>query len=804
MAYQHKEVEKKWQRFWEENQTFKTSSDHSKEKFFAMDMFPFPSGQGLHVGHPEGYTATDIVSRMKRMQGFNVLHPMGFDAFGLPTEEYAIKTGEDPRVVTAKNVKNFRRQMKTLGLSYDWSREVNTTDPKYYKWTQWIFEQLYKKGLAYEDEIMVNWAPDYNGGTVVANEEIIDGKTERGGFPVYRVPMRQWALKITAYADRLLEDLDDVDWPDAIKEQQRNWIGRSIGASVNFKVKDSDAEVEVFTTRADTLFGATYLVLSPEHALVSEIVSDDQKEAIEAFKKSIASKSDLERTDLNKDKAGVFTGAYAINPMNGEELPIWIGDYVLASYGTGAIMAVPAHDTRDYEFAKKYDLPMRQVLAGGDIADEAYTGDGEHINSGFLDGMGKQEAIDKAIAWLEEQGVGHKQVNYRLRDWIFSRQRYWGEPIPVIHWEDGEKTLVPEDQLPLRLPEVDNIMPSGTGESPLVNVDDWVNVVDENGRKGKRETNTMPQWAGSSWYYLRYMDPHNDKEIVSPDAEAYWQNVDLYIGGAEHAVLHLLYARFWHKVLYDLGVVHTKEPFQKLANQGMILGENHEKMSKSKGNVVNPDDVVEQYGADTLRLYEMFMGPLEQSIAWSEDGLAGSRRWLDRVWRLFIDDDDKLRDHITTVNDHKLDKIYNETVKKVTDDYEGLRFNTAISQMMIFINEAYKAENLPVEYVEGFIKLLNPIAPHMTEELWSYLHKDESVAYAAWPTFDESALVEDEIEIVLQVNGKVRGRLTIPADADRDKMTELALADEAVQKQLDGGQPKKVIAVPGKLVNVVL
>ena len=804
MAYQHKEVEKKWQRFWEENQTFKTSSDHSKEKFFAMDMFPFPSGQGLHVGHPEGYTATDIVSRMKRMQGFNVLHPMGFDAFGLPTEEYAIKTGEDPRVVTAKNVKNFRHQMKTLGLSYDWSREVNTTDPKYYKWTQWIFEQLYKKGLAYEDEIMVNWAPDYNGGTVVANEEIIDGKTERGGFPVYRVPMRQWALKITAYADRLLEDLDDVDWPDAIKEQQRNWIGRSIGASVNFKVKGSEAEVEVFTTRADTLFGATYLVLSPEHALVSEIVSDDQKEAIEAFKKSIASKSDLERTDLNKDKAGVFTGAYAINPMNGEELPIWIGDYVLASYGTGAIMAVPAHDTRDYEFAKKYDLPMRQVLAGGDIADEAYTGDGEHINSGFLDGMGKQEAIDKAIAWLEEQGVGHKQVNYRLRDWIFSRQRYWGEPIPVIHWEDGEKTLVPEDQLPLRLPEVDNIMPSGTGESPLVNVDDWVNVVDENGRKGKRETNTMPQWAGSSWYYLRYMDPHNDKEIVSPEAEAYWQNVDLYIGGAEHAVLHLLYARFWHKVLYDLGVVHTKEPFQKLANQGMILGENHEKMSKSKGNVVNPDDVVEQYGADTLRLYEMFMGPLEQSIAWSEDGLAGSRRWLDRVWRLFIDDDDKLRDHITTVNDHKLYKIYNETVKKVTDDYEGLRFNTAISQMMVFINEAYKAENLPVEYVEGFIKLLNPIAPYMTEELWSYLHKDESVTYAAWPTFDETALIEDEIEIVLQVNGKVRGRLTIPADADRDKMTELALADEAVQKQIGGGQPKKVIAVPGKLVNVVL
>jgi leucyl-tRNA synthetase len=804
MAYQHKEVEKKWQHFWDEHQTFKTLGDTSKGKFFAMDMFPFPSGQGLHVGHPEGYTATDIVSRMKRMQGFNVLHPMGFDAFGLPTEDYAIKTGESPKDVTAKNVKNFRRQMKALGLSYDWSREVNTTDPKYYKWTQWIFEQLYKKGLAYEDEIMVNWAPDYNGGTVVANEEIIDGKTERGGYPVYRVPMRQWVLRITEYADRLLEDLDDLDWPDAIKEQQRHWIGRSIGASVNFKVENTDAEVEVFTTRADTLFGATYLVLSPEHDLVDTIVSDGQKNAVADFKAAIASKSDLERTDLNKDKSGVFTGAYAINPINGESLPIWIGDYVLASYGTGAIMAVPAHDTRDYEFAKKYDLPIRQVVAGGDIAEEAYTGEGEHINSGFLDGLGKQEAIDKAIAWLEENGVGHKKVNYRLRDWIFSRQRYWGEPIPVIHWEDGEVTLVPEDELPLRLPEVENIMPSGTGESPLVNVDDWVNVVDANGRKGKRETNTMPQWAGSSWYYLRYMDPHNETEIVSPAAEAYWKNVDLYIGGAEHAVLHLLYARFWHKVLYDLGVVHTKEPFQKLANQGMILGENHEKMSKSKGNVVNPDDVVNEYGADTLRLYEMFMGPLEQSIAWSEDGLAGSRRWLDRVWRLFVDEDDKLRDHITTVNDHKLDKIYNETVKKVTEDYEGLRFNTAISQMMIFINEAYKQENLPVEYVEGFIKLLNPIAPHMTEELWSYLHKDESVAYASWPTFDEAALVEDEIEIVLQVNGKVRGRLVIPADADREKMTELALADEVVVAQLAGAEPKKVIAVPGKLVNVVL
>ncbi len=804
MAYQHKAVEKKWQHFWDENQSFKTLSDTSKEKFFVMDMFPFPSAQGLHVGHPEGYTATDIVARMKRMQGFNVLHPMGFDAFGLPTEEYAIKTSSDPREVTSSNVKNFRRQMKTLGLSYDWSREVNTTDPKYYKWTQWIFEQLYKRGLAYEDEIMVNWAPDYNGGVVVANEEIVDGKTERGGFPVYRVPMRQWALKITAYADRLLDDLDDLDWPDAIKEQQRNWIGRSIGASVTFKVKGQDAQVEVFTTRADTLFGTTYLVLSPEHELVEQIVSVDQKQAIADFKEAIASKSDLERTDLNKDKSGIFTGAYAVNPINGEELPIWVGDYVLASYGTGAVMAVPAHDSRDYDFAKKYDLPMRAVIEGSDISEAAYTANGNHINSGFLDGLDKEEAIAKAIAWLEEAGVGHKQVNYRLRDWIFSRQRYWGEPIPVIHWEDGTKSLVPEDELPLRLPHVDNIMPSGTGESPLVNIDEWVNVVDENGRKGKRETNTMPQWAGSSWYYLRYMDPHNEQAVVSPEAEAYWKNVDLYVGGAEHAVLHLLYARFWHKVLYDLGVVHTKEPFQKLANQGMILGENHEKMSKSKGNVVNPDDIVNEYGADTLRLYEMFMGPLEQSIAWSVEGLSGSRRWLDRVWRGFVDEEGKLRDHITTINDGSLSKVYNETVKKVTDDYENLRFNTAISQMMIFINDMYKAEAIPVEYMEGFIKLLNPVAPHLTEELWSLLHKDEMLAYAQWPTFDETALVDDELEIILQVNGKLRGKMKVAAGISREEMTKLALENEAIVNQLAGGTPKKVIAVPEKLVNVVL
>ncbi|MCM0582554.1 leucine--tRNA ligase [Weissella diestrammenae] len=804
MAYQHQAIEKKWQHYWEEHQTFKTSTDMDKPKYYVLDMFPFPSGQGLHVGHPEGYTATDILARMKRMQGFNVLHPMGFDAFGLPTEDYAIKTGANPKDVTATNVKNFRRQMKALGLSYDWSREVNTTDPKYYKWTQWIFEQLYKKGLAYEDKIMVNWAPDYNGGTVVANEEIIDGKTERGGYPVYRVPMRQWVLKITAYADRLLEDLEDLDWPEAIKEQQRHWIGRSIGAAVNFAVEGQDEQIEVFTTRADTLFGATYLVLAPEHELVEKIVTPEQADAVTAFKAAIASKSDLERTDLNKDKSGAFTGSYAVNPINGEKLPIWIGDYVLASYGTGAVMAVPAHDARDHEFAKKYDLPIRQVIAGDGVTDAPYTGDGAHIQSDFLNGMDTEEAKTAAIYWLTEHGVGQKKVNYRLRDWIFSRQRYWGEPIPVINWADGTKTLVPEDELPLRLPETDNIMPSGTGESPLVNIEDWVNVTDEQGRHGKRETNTMPQWAGSSWYYLRYMDPHNPDVLVDPKVEAYWQNVDLYVGGAEHAVLHLLYARFWHKILFDLGVVTTKEPFQKLANQGMILGSNHEKMSKSKGNVVNPDDVVAEYGADTLRLYEMFMGPLEQSIAWSEDGLAGSRRWLDRVWRLVIDDDNQLRDHVTTVNDHQLDRVYHETVKKVTAHYADLRFNTAISQLMIFVNEAYKADNLPVEYVEGFIKLLYPVAPHMGEELWHYFQPEMSVQKADWPTYDEAKLVEATVEIVFQINGKLRGKAQMAKDASKEAMIEAALADENVQRQLAGATPKKVIAVPGKLVSIVV
>ncbi len=804
MAYNHKDIEQKWQQFWSDNETFKTIEDADKPKYYALDMFPYPSGQGLHVGHPEGYTATDIMSRMKRMQGFKVLHPMGWDAFGLPAEQYAMKTGNNPRDFTAKNVQNFKRQIQSLGFSYDWSREVNTTDPAYYKWTQWIFEQLYKKGLAYEKETLVNWAPDLMGGTVVANEEVVDGKTERGGFPVYRKPMKQWILKITAYADRLIDDLDLVDWPDSIKEMQKNWIGRSVGASVFFNVEDSEKQIEVFTTRPDTLFGATYLVISPEHELVDQITTPESKAAVEEYKKSVATKSDLERTDLNKDKTGVFTGAYAVNPVNGKKVPVWIGDYVLASYGTGAIMAVPAHDQRDYEFAKKFKIDIVPVIEGGDLETEAYSGDGQHVNSDFLDGMDKQTAIDTMIVWLEEHAAGHKKVNYRLRDWVFSRQRYWGEPIPVIHWEDGETTLVPESELPLRLPAATDIRPSGTGESPLANLDDWVNVVDENGRKGRRETNTMPQWAGSSWYFLRYIDPKNDEKFADEELLKEWLPVDLYVGGAEHAVLHLLYARFWHKVLYDLGVVPTKEPFQKLVNQGMILGSNHEKMSKSKGNVVNPDDIVERFGADTLRLYEMFMGPLTESVAWSEDGLNGSRKWIDRVWRLMIDDENQLRDRVVAENDGTLDMVYNQTVKKVSDDYENMRFNTAISQMMVFVNEAYKAEKLPAAYMEGLVKMLAPIVPHVAEELWSLLGHEGGISYAEWPTYDESKLVEETVQVILQVNGKVRGKITVDKDIDKEELEKLALADSKIQQWTADKTVRKVIVIPNKIVNIVV
>lgn len=802
MTFKHRDIEKKWQQYWENNKTFKTEDEIGKEKFYALDMFPYPSGAGLHVGHPEGYTATDIVSRMKRMQGYNVLHPMGWDAFGLPAEQYAIDTGNDIHAFNEKNIDNFRRQIKELGFSYDWDREINTTDPEYYKWTQWIFIQLYKKGLAYVDEVPVNWCEAL--GTVLANEEVIDGKSERGGHPVVRKPMRQWILRITEYADRLLEDLDDLDWPESLKDMQRNWIGKSEGANVTFEIDGFDESFSAFTTRPDTIYGATYAVLSPEHKLIDKITSDEESEAVKAYQEKAAHKSELERTDLAKEKTGVFTGAYAINPLSGEKLPIWIADYVLASYGTGAIMAVPAHDERDYEFAKQFDLKILPVLKGGNIEEEAFTGEGVHINSGELNGLGLEDGIKKAIELLEEKNAGEAKITYRLRDWLFSRQRYWGEPIPVIHWEDGTMTTVPEEELPLELPVMTEIKPSGTGESPLANNTEWINVVREDGVKGRRETNTMPQWAGSSWYFLRFIDPHNTEQLADPEKLKHWLPVDLYIGGAEHAVLHLLYARFWHKFLYDLGVVPTKEPFQKLYNQGMILGEGNEKMSKSKGNVVNPDDIIYSHGADTLRLYEMFMGPLDASIAWSENGLDGARRFLDRVWRLIVNEETgepaaKIVDKETP----DLDKVYNETVKKVTEDFASLLFNTGISQLMVFVNEAYKAEEVSKSYIENFVKLLSPVAPHIAEELWSILGNEETLAYAEWPAYDESKLVEDTVEIVVQVNGKVKNKLEIERDLTKEATEELALADEKIKEAVEGKTVRKVIVVPQKLVNIV-
>ena len=797
MSFDHKQIEPKWQKYWEENKTFKTdTNDFSKPKYYTLDMFPYPSGQGLHVGHPEGYTATDIVSRYKRMQGFNVLHPMGFDAFGLPAEQFAIKTGHHPAEFTYKNIDNFRRQIKSLGFSYDWDREIRTCDPDYYKWTQWIFKKMYDAGLAYISEMPVNWCPGL--GTVLANEEVIDGKSERGGFPVYRKMMRQWVLKITDYAEKLLDGLDDIDWPESTKEMQRNWIGKSVGADVVFKIDGTNKEFTVFTTRCDTLFGATYCVMAPEHPFVDEITTPEQKEAVAAYKKEIATKSDLQRTDLNKDKTGVFTGAYAINPINGKKIPIWISDYVLITYGTGAIMAVPAHDTRDYEFAKKFDLPIIPVLEGGDIEKEAFTGDGEHINSDFLNGMGKQEAIDTMIKWLEEHHCGEKKITYKLRDWLFSRQRYWGEPIPIIHMSDGTLRAVNEQDLPLELPATDNYMPSEEGESPLARVTDWLNV-EIDGVKGVRETNTMPQWAGSCWYYIRYIDPHNNDEIGEKRLLDHWLPVDLYIGGAEHAVLHLLYARFWHKFLYDIGVVSSPEPFQKLFHQGMILGPNGVKMSKSRGNVINPDEIVEAYGADTLRLYEMFMGPLDASKPWSETGVEGSRRWLDRVYRLIVESD-----KVVNENDGELDYIYNATVKKVTEDYEALAFNTAISQMMIFVNEAYKAKTLYKGYAEGLVQMLSCIAPHVGEEMWQKLGHDEGISYAKWPTYDPSKLVVAEVEMAVQVNGKLRAKITVAKDEDQEKVKEIALAEENVKKFTEGKEIKKIIVVPNKIVNIVV
>ncbi len=795
--YDHKSIEKKWQDRWLKEKTFATdTSDFSKPKYYVLDMFPYPSGNGLHVGHPEGYTATDIIARKKRMDGYNVLHPMGFDSFGLPAEQYAIQTGNHPSEFTKKNIDHFRDQIQALGFSYDWDREIATSDPDYYKWTQWIFLQLYEQGLAYIDEIPVNWCPELK--CVLANEEVIDGKSERGGYPVVRKPMRQWVLKNTEYAERLLKDLDDVDWPESTKEMQRNWIGKSNGANVVFGIDGHDREFTVFTTRCDTLFGATYCVLAPEHPFVDEITTPEQKEAVEAYKKACATKSDLERTELNKEKTGVFTGAYAVNPVNGKKIPIWISDYVLASYGTGAIMAVPAHDTRDYEFARKFGLEIIPVLEGGNIEEEAWTEDGVHINSEWLNGLGKEEAIAKMIAWLEEKGVGEAKTTYKLRDWLFSRQRYWGEPIPIIHMEDGTTRTVDIKDLPLELPATDNFQPADNGESPLANVPDFLNV-EIDGVKGTRETNTMPQWAGSCWYYLRYIDPKNQDNLADKKLLEHWLPVDLYVGGAEHAVLHLLYSRFWHKVLYDRGVVPTKEPFQKLFHQGMILGENGEKMSKSRGNVVNPDEIIESHGADALRVYEMFMGPLEAGLPWSARGLDGTRKWLERVWRAYHG-----AVEITETNDHALDKVYNQTVKKVTKDIDTLNFNTAVSAMQIFMNEVYKHKSMPVEYAEGFVKLLYPFAPHLGEELWEEVfHNSESIAYTSWPEWDESKLVEAVNTIVVQVNGKVRGRFEAAAGTDDKALEETALSLGSVQKHLEGKDVKKVIVIKGRVVNIV-
>ena len=802
MSFNHLEIEEKWQKYWDSHQTFKTTEDPNKDNFYILDMFPYPSGQGLHVGHPLGYNATDILARMKRTQGYNVLHPMGWDAFGLPAEQYALDTGNDPAEFTNKNIETYKRQINQLGFSYDWDREINTTDPKYYKWTQWIFTKLYEKGLAYQDEVAVNWCPALN--TVLSNEEVIDGVSERGGHPVYRRPMRQWMLKITAYAERLLEDLEEVDWPESIKEMQRNWIGKSEGATVKFPVVDSDIVLETYTTRPDTLYGTTYIVIAPEHKLLGDLVADSHKDEINAYVKEVETKSELERTSLNEDKNGLFTGTYVKHPVTGEELPIWVADYVVASYGTGVVMATPAHDERDYAFATKYDLPIKSIIELPEGEELPYDGDGKHIESDFLNGLYNEEAIEKMNDWLEKNGKGHREINYRLRDWVFSRQRYWGEPIPIIHWEDGTTTTVPEEDLPVELPKTDNIHPSGTGESPLANIEEWVNVVDpETGMKGRRETNTMPQWAGSSWYYLRFIDPNNEEALADPEKLKDWLPIDLYVGGAEHAVLHLLYARFWHKFLYDLGVVPTKEPFQKLFNQGMLLKDG-DKMSKSRGNVINPDDIVAQYGADTLRLYEMFMGPLESTKEWTEEGVEGARRFLDRVWRLFIDEDGKVRDRITTFNDGSLDIVYNQTVKKVTEDFEALQFNTAISQLMVFVNEAYKAEGLPIEYVKGFIKMLAPVTPHLGEELWQRITKStSSLSYEPWPTYDETKLVSDEIEVVFQVNGKVRGKANVARSISKEELEEKALENDNVQEHIGDLTVRKVIVVPGKLVNIV-
>ena len=844
-GYDFNAVEKKWQDFWERNRTFKASDLSDKPKYYVLDMFPYPSGQGLHVGHPEGYTATDIVARYKRMKGFNVLHPMGWDAFGLPAEQHAINTGTDPRTTTQKNIDNYRRQIKSLGFSYDWDREVATTDPGYYKWTQWIFLKMFNSyfdepeqkakpieqlpipadlsgaekrkyiddhRLAYEAEVAVNWCPAL--GTVLANEEVIGGLSERGGHPVFRKPMRQWMLRITKYAERLANDVSEVDWPDSIKKLQVDWIGKSIGAEVDFKVDGFDEVIRVFTTRPDTLFGATYMVMAPEHELVDVIATDEHKDAIEKYRQEAATKSDLDRTDLAKEKSGVFTGAYAINPVNNEKIPIWISDYVLISYGTGAIMSVPAHDERDFEFAHKFGLSIIQVVEPQDKeqaelarrGELCFIGDGTAINSGRFDGLSTAEFKEQITQWLSEKGLGEKAINYKLRDWLFSRQRYWGEPFPILHTVDGGVVGLAEEELPLLLPEIEDYKPTGTGEPPLAKVNDWVNVTLGDGLKAKRETNTMPQWAGSCWYYLRYMDPKNDQRGWDSEKEKYWMPVDLYIGGAEHAVLHLLYSRFWHKFLYDLGYVSTKEPFKKLVNQGMILGGDGLKMSKSRGNVVNPDNVIDDYGGDSMRLYEMFMGPLEASKPWNMQGVEGVHRFLQKAWRMIVNDD--TGELVEAVKQAEADedtlRLLNKTIKKVGDDIESFGFNTAISAMMIFVNHLSRQDIRPKSVLERFILILAPLAPHIAEELWERLGHSESLAYEPWPEYDSEIIKEKTIELAVQVNGKIKDRIVVAADADEEQIKKEALSNGNVNAAMGGKEPRKVIVIKSRLVNIVV
>jgi leucyl-tRNA synthetase len=849
-AYPFKDVETKWQAHWERQATFRVPEkvDTSKPKYYVLDMFPYPSGEGLHVGHPEGYTASDIVARYKRMRGFNVLHPMGWDAFGLPAEQYALKTGTHPRVTTERNIKRFREQLKSLGFSYDWQREVNTTDPAYYKWTQWIFKQLFERGLAYQEELPVWWCPEL--GTTLANEEVIDGKSEVGGFDCVRRPLRQWVLKITEYADALLEGLDDLDWPSSTKEMQRNWIGRSEGAEIAFSI-DGDAvagqagtKLRVFTTRPDTLFGATYMVLAPEHELVLSLTTPEQRAAVDAYRDAASRKSELERTELAKDKTGVFTGAYAVNPATGGKIPIWIADYVLAGYGTGAIMAVPGGDQRDFEFAEKFGLPViRTVEAPADFdGRSAWTGDGTVINSGFLNGKDVEQAKAAMIDWLEREGAGERRVNYKLRDWLFSRQRYWGEPFPVVFVE-GKPQTVADSELPVVLPDLEEFKPSGSPEGPLAMAGAWLETVDaKTGRKARRETNTMPQWAGSCWYYLRFVDPTNSERLIDPELEKYWLPVDLYVGGSEHAVLHLLYARFWHKALYDAGAVSTPEPFMKLVHQGMILGEleftvNGErvaedqvekqgdrfvlrsdptvtvearayKMSKSRGNVVNPDEIVARYGADAFRLYEMFMGPLEQVKPWNTRGVEGTHRFLNRVWRLVagtdLEDGGNAPALDNAVPTREQLRLVHQTIAKVTEDIEAMRFNTAISALMELTNAAYKWPSMPRAAAESLVLLLSPLAPHLAEELWQRLGHGESLAYHAWPVADPALLKADVLEIPVQVNGKVRGKISVPAEAEEAEVIEIAKRDQNVGKHLAGQKVKRAIYVRGRIVNFVV